>query len=171
MKIRTLVITGIIVVTAAVVLFSFLPSEQQNICEQIGGLWNSNHCMISKENFEASPLTCDPGPVLENNTCNSNGIKMVFDPINSETIVPSGYDLVDKLACESRGGSYFIGGEYVVCQVPVNDEGKMCTDSSQCEDICKAETIDDIEGICTVFSHGCDLVLNDGEANWLCSQK
>ena len=79
------------------------------------------------------------------------------------------YNLLDKSTCESKGGSYFIGGEYFVCQMPVNDEGLSCSDSSQCEDICKAETKIDTTGICTVFSHGCDLVLNDGKASWLCS--
>ena len=96
------------------------------------------------------------------------GINFIFSFTNNNVVFQN-YNLFDKLACGSKGGSYFIGGEYVVCQMPVNDEGISCTDSSQCEDICKAETKIDTAGICAEFSHGCDLVLNDGKANWLCS--
>ena len=59
--------------------FLFFPNEQQNTCEQIGGTWNANYCLITQEIFDSNNLTCDPGPVLENNTCNSNGMKLVLD--------------------------------------------------------------------------------------------
>ena len=36
-----------------------------------------------------------------------------------------------------------MAAEYFVCQMPVRDEGKSCTDSDQCQDICKANAEDD----------------------------
>ena len=90
---------------------------------------------------------------------------------------PFTYDPKAAAECERAGGDYFLA-EIYVCQMPVGDEGKACTDSSQCEDICSPdpdiygyedlEGESDIQGRCTVFSHGCDQVLVDGRAQWLC---
>ena len=96
------------------------------------------------------------------------GFLLIMSNISNNHLFPY-YNPFDGFTCMVKGGNYFIGGEYVVCQIPVSDEGMQCTDMSQCEDICKAETEDDTTGVCTVFSHGCDLVLNEGHTNWLCS--
>lgn len=125
-------------------------------------------------------------------------------PVSSEVMLPGdpapkdpGTNLLEKLAqpddpfpdpftydpeaaaeCERAGGSYFLA-EIYVCQMPVGDEGKECTDSSQCEDICSPdpdlysydedlEGRSDIQGRCTVFSHGCDRVLVDERVQWMC---
>lgn len=61
------------------------PDGSQNTCEQIGGMWNVNHCIVTQEIIDSNQLTCDPGPVLENETCSSNGIKLVID---SQAIYP-----------------------------------------------------------------------------------
>ena len=70
--------------------------------------------------------------------------------------------------CLAQGGEW-TWGEVYFCKMPVADEGKECTNSSECEDICKVETVDDEIGICTAFSGGCNIVLADGKASWLCS--
>ena len=81
---------------------------------------------------------------------------------------PIPYNLV-KEKCKERGGKWVHGSEMEFCKLPVNDEGKQCIDSSQCEDICKVEKMDDVVGICTRFSGGCDTVLNNGKTSILCS--
>lgn len=91
---------------------------------------------------------------------------------------PFTYDPEAAAECEAAGGSYFLA-EIYVCQMPVGDEGKECSDSSQCEDICSPdpdlygyddnlEGLSDIKGRCTVFSHGCDQVILDGRVAWMC---
>ena len=79
------------------------------------------------------------------------------------------FNPLDQLSCGLKGGDYFMTAEYFVCRMPVGDEGKSCTDSEQCQDICKANTEDDTDGICTVFSHGCDIVLVEGKQFINCS--
>ncbi len=79
------------------------------------------------------------------------------------------YDPETEADCTMRGGSYFMAAMYYICEFPVSDEGKWCTDSSQCEDICKAEDESAIAGSCGAFSHGCDLVLSNGQTHWMCS--
>ncbi len=54
---------------------------KQKKCEEIGGSWNTDHCLITQETFDSNKLTCDPGPVLEDSTCQSNGIKLVFESV------------------------------------------------------------------------------------------
>ena len=80
MNTRLLIIIGI-VTTGVIASFLFFPNEQQNTCEQMGGIWNTDHCMITQETFDSNKLTCDPGSVLENGTCYRNGIKLVFETI------------------------------------------------------------------------------------------
>lgn len=88
---------------------------------------------------------------------------------------PGGYDPAAEAECERAGGSYFLA-EIYVCQMPVGDEGRACTDSSQCEDLCvldpdlygDGDDMEGVEGECAAFSHGCDLVLDGGRASWLC---
>ena len=74
------------------------------------------------------------------------------------------YNPVEKIACENKGGTYSLdhgtGGRDDVrtwyCQMPVSDEGKQCTDSSQCIEICVAENEDDAAGMCTgYYNTGC----------------
>ncbi len=57
----------------------------QKTCEDMGGTWNDDHCLISSETFDSNNLTCDPGPVLESGTCQSNGIKLVFESTVTES--------------------------------------------------------------------------------------
>ena len=78
MKTRILtIIIGIAIVVGSA--FLFLPSEQQNTCENMGGKWNVDHCLVTQETLDSNQLTCDPGPVLEDGTCMSNGIKLVIE--------------------------------------------------------------------------------------------
>ena len=74
------------------------------------------------------------------------------------------YNPIEKLACENKGGTYSLdhgtGGRddarIWYCQMPVSDEGKSCKDSSQCVEICIAETKEDTVGICTgYYNTGC----------------
>ena len=64
-------------------LRTFVMSDlgKQKKCEEMGGSWNGDHCMITQETFDSNKLTCDSGPVLEDATCQSNGIKLVFEPV------------------------------------------------------------------------------------------
>ena len=71
---------------------------------------------------------------------------------------------LEKIVCENKGGMYRLdhgtGGRDDVrtwyCQMPVSNEGKACTDSSQCIEICIAETGEDTAGICTgYYNAGC----------------
>ena len=79
MKTRLLIIIlGIAII--GVSTFMFLPSEQQNTCERMGGNWNSDHCMVSKQLFESNKMTCDPGPVLEDGICHTDGMLLVIEP-------------------------------------------------------------------------------------------
>ena len=88
------------------------------------------------------------------------------------------YNPVEKLACENKGGTYSLdhgtGGRDDVriwyCQMPVRDEGKTCTDSSQCVEICIAETKEDTAGMCTGYYHaGCYFwEMSDGKAREDC---
>ncbi len=100
MKTRLLIIIGIAVIGVFMIL-SF-SNEQQNTCEQIGGTWNSDYCMIKQETFDSNKLTCDPGPVFEDGICQSNGIKLVFEPVVepesfTKIEIMSGEQLNDKL--------------------------------------------------------------------------
>lgn len=50
-------------------------------CQEMGGTWNIDHCLITQEIFESNNLKCEVGPVSENNSCRSNGIKLVIEPV------------------------------------------------------------------------------------------
>ena len=58
------------------------------------------------------------------------------------------------------------------CNIKTSDAGKKCTDSSQCEGYCIAETQDDNSGLCTEYEQlgdGCGwLELINGEVAELC---
>ena len=62
-------------------LRAFVMSDlgKQKKCEEMGGSWNADHCMITQETFDSNKLTCESGPVLEDSTCQSNGIKLVLE--------------------------------------------------------------------------------------------
>ncbi len=83
MKTKLLIIIGIVII-GFLATFLFFPNEQQNTCEQMGGTWNANYCIITQEIFDSNNLTCDPGPVFENETCSSRGINLVIEsePVN-----------------------------------------------------------------------------------------
>ena len=81
------IFVGIVVV--GITLFLVLPNEQQDTCEQLGGKWNVDHCLVTQTMFDSNQLTCDPGPVFEDGYCNSGGIKLVL-----ESIVKSEHDVI-----------------------------------------------------------------------------
>ena len=54
---------------------------EQKTCEEMGGTWNADHCLVTQETFDSNKLTCESGPVLEDSTCQSNGIKLVFESV------------------------------------------------------------------------------------------
>ncbi|MCH9657428.1 hypothetical protein K0U27_01820 [archaeon] len=66
---------------------------------------------------------------------------------------------IRKEKCEGRGGTFTMdhgtGGRDTMttwsCQIPVSDEGKQCTDSSQCKEVCETETKDGTAGMCTGY--------------------
>jgi hypothetical protein len=78
MTAKILIIVGIILVIGMAATFLFFSNGSHNTCEQMGGTWNADHCVVTSDTFETNLLTCDPGTVLENGTCHSNGIKLVF---------------------------------------------------------------------------------------------
>ena len=80
MKTRLLIIIGGIVIVG-LTTFLFFPNEQQNTCEQMGGKWNVDQCIVTQEMFDNNQITCDPGPVFGDGYCTSNGIKLVFEPV------------------------------------------------------------------------------------------
>ena len=46
-------------------LRTFVMSDlgKQKKCEEMGGSWNADHCLITQETFDSNKLTCEPGPV------------------------------------------------------------------------------------------------------------
>ena len=56
MKTRFLIIIGI-VTTGVITSFLLFPNEQQNTCEQMGGKWNTDHCVVTQETFDSNQLT------------------------------------------------------------------------------------------------------------------
>ena len=81
------------------------------------------------------------------------------------------YNPVEHLACIVRSGDFVIPGvpNAFVCLTPAIDEGKPCTSSSQCIDVCIAETEESTIGICTA-SHdaGCSWFLENGKIHEGC---
>ena len=85
---------------------------------------------------------------------------------------------LEKIVCENKGGMYRLdygtGGRDDArtwyCQMPVSDEGKQCTNSSQCVEICIAENEDDAVGMCTGYHNtGCYFwEMGNGKANKAC---
>lgn len=119
-----------------------------------------------------SYMGSSPGPI----TATASGDIIRNKPATNTTGTGDGavqtyseYNKADEADCASRGGSYYMASEYYVCQMPVSDEGMRCTDNSQCVGICRAESEEDSEGMCTTFSHGCDIYLDDGQTHWMCS--
>ena len=78
MKTKLLLILGIVII-GFLATFLFFPNEQQNTCEQMGGTWNADYCIITQEIFDSHNLTCEPGPVFENGICSSGGINLVME--------------------------------------------------------------------------------------------
>ena len=63
-----------------------------------------------------------------------------------------------KQKCEERDGDFRMMGEVwqYVCIVPPSDAGKICTDSSQCREVCQAETKESAAGMCAGYNDiGC----------------
>ena len=70
-----------------------------------------------------------------------------------------------KAACEAAGGQIVVGLAGPTCAKPTKDAGKACSDSSQCEGFCLAQT-----KTCTPTSpyFGCFAVLERGQTPTLC---
>ena len=86
---------------------------------------------------------------------------VVFVTIGVLTIVPLMDEIsynMKKDACENTGGT-LINIQLIDedrCVMPPEDNGQSCTDSSQCDFYCKAETGDSTEGVCIGFyESGC----------------
>ena len=82
------------------------------------------------------------------------------------------YNPIERISCESNGGTYEMIGEVwkYSCIMPVKDEGNSCTDSSQCIEICVAETGEDTTGMCTgYYNTGCYFwEMSNGKAHEAC---
>lgn len=128
-------------------------------------------CPNERENFDGyrdGDGCPDDKNAFERCTQNKDRISLEeYVCIDEHDVHPIPYEL-GKQKCEKQGGEW-IWGESQFCRMPVDDEGKQCTDSFQCEDICKAEANDDTSGICTAFSGGCNIVMHDGKTSMLCS--
>ncbi|MCE2506965.1 MAG: hypothetical protein J4F36_10995 [Nitrosopumilaceae archaeon] len=87
MKTRLLITIGIVAITSMFAGFLlFFHDVRQNTCEQMGGTWSVDHCLVTQEMFDSNQLTCDPGPVSEDETCGSNGITLVIEPATESEI-------------------------------------------------------------------------------------
>ena len=105
MKTRVLIIIGVVLSVAVIVGGLYVANVIQNIenqkfqeewrelrasvmsdlgkqkkCEEMGGSWDTDHCLITQETFDSNKLTCEPGPVLEDGICYGNGILLVNEP-------------------------------------------------------------------------------------------
>lgn len=86
-----------------------------------------------------------------------------------ETIAGDG-EASKQQACESRGGKYEIGGKAQVqfCNEKSKDEGKNCSDSSECDGLC----LDAGSGVgkCSEYqtNFGCIDVVEGGKAVTIC---
>lgn len=81
------------------------------------------------------------------------------------------YNPVEHLACVIRRGDLVVPGmpNAFVCLTPAVDEGKSCTDSSQCVESCIAETEESVTGTCTAnHDVGCSWFLENGKAHKGC---
>lgn len=81
------------------------------------------------------------------------------------------YNPTEHLACVIQGGDLAIPGvpNAFVCLTPAVDEGKSCTDSSQCTESCIAETEESTTGTCTAYYDvGCSWFLENGKAHKGC---
>jgi len=83
MKTRLLIIVVVITIVLVFLSLFLIPdifsNPQQTTCETMNGMWNNDHCLIRQESFDLYNLTCDPGTVLVDGTCHSNGIKLVLE--------------------------------------------------------------------------------------------
>ncbi len=119
--------------TESVGLFS---NDPQTFCESMDARWDTDHCIIRQESFEFNNMTCDPGTVLENETCHSNGIKFVLEsfvePIqNTNNVKVTGspaYTICMDLALECDYENFstsFVGtkkGDEII--IPLHLEGR-----------------------------------------------
>jgi len=68
------------------------------------------------------------------------------DPIR----IINSWSVHDEESCEKDGGHWSIGvGDIGRCIYDTNDGGKVCTDSSQCQGMCLADSENAKEGKCT----------------------
>jgi len=84
MKTRLLIIFAI---SVGILTLLFFPNEEQNICKQMGGIWNTDYCIVTQEMVDSNKVRCEPGPVFGDGYCYNNGIKFVFESeseLNSE---------------------------------------------------------------------------------------
>ena len=79
MKTRLLIIIGIIAIIG-MSAFLLIPNPQQNTCEQMGGAWNRDYCLLTQETWDSGQVTCDPGPEMDYRYCHTKGMKMMIEP-------------------------------------------------------------------------------------------
>ena len=136
-------IIGIIVVgiISSILVADISSSAQQNACEEIDGRWTADQCAIRQEAFDFFNLTCDPGTVLGDGTCQSNGIKLILEsyvePIlnTNQVIVKNSpaYDICSNLALECNyddGTTSYVGtkkGDEIIVLLHLEGRGQNYT--------------------------------------------
>ena len=124
--------------TKSINMFS---NEQQTICESMDGRWSTDHCVIREDAFNFSNMTCDPGTVLEDGTCHSNGIKFILEsfvePIPNTSHVKimrsPAYDICMDLALEcdyDNSSTSFMGtkkGDEIIISLYLEGRGQNYT--------------------------------------------
>ena len=72
-----------------------------------------------------------------------------------------------KSKCETEGGNYEVVGilQAFNCNMPANDAGETCSDSSECDGLCLADG-----GVCSVktTNFGCIPILENGKEVTIC---
>ncbi|MDH3313519.1 MAG: hypothetical protein OEM28_10300 [Nitrosopumilus sp.] len=145
MRVKILMmLIGLVIGFVFVSLFSItnvFSNEQQTICETMDARWNTDHCVIREESFDFNNLTCDPGTVLEDGTCHSNGIKFVLEsfvePIqntsNVKVMRSPAYEICMDLALEcdyDNSSTSFVGtkkGDEIIMSLHLEGRGQNYT--------------------------------------------
>ena len=158
MKTRLLIIIGIVSVSVTVSLILLMTifgycdyspfcenftksinkfsNDPQTICESVDARWDADHCIIRQESFDFNNLTCDPGTVLEDGTCHSNGIKFILESFvesipntnNVQVMMDPAYTICSDLALEcdyENSSTSYVGiqtGDEII--IPLYLEGR-----------------------------------------------
>lgn len=109
-----------------------------------GSKQSADHAYTSNGTFTAKLQGSLPTP------CNPDGSCLAiigFKTVGAVTITVTGTSVTpnDKQSCENIGGKWGSVGDVSpntppYCNMPTNDAGKSCTDSSQCQSFCQAPT-------------------------------